>query len=243
MPPAMPPARRGADSRGGLPPARRGPEDSFSGMPPARRGGPPARRGPEDSFDRMPPVRRGPDADDRMLTTIDQIPPADATTVDQIPPLGRADAGDRLPPARRSTPNRVTPARKPATRRAAEDVQPPARRGAEDSFSGMPPARGGSPTNGGRAARRRAEESLSRMVPLGGDDRSRQADPALSKIRVVPALPSMDDVFDRLPRAPKHSRAEDYDSVVRQRSGPEDSYDQMPAVERPVRSSGGRRRA
>jgi hypothetical protein len=49
----------------------------------------------------------------------------------------------------------------------------------------------------------------------------------------------MDDAFDRVP---KHSRPDD-DYLVRPRFGPEDSYDRMPAVERPVRSSGGRRHA
>lgn len=94
----------------------------------------------------------------------------------------------------------------------------------------MPPRRHrkNGPTNGGRAARRRAEERLSRTM-----------DPALSSIRLVPALPSMDDAFDR---APKHSKPDD-DYLVRQRFGPEDSYDRMPAVERPVRSSGRRRHA
>lgn len=90
----------------------------------------------------------------------------------------------------------------------------------ETMVPGMPSGRrnGSGPTNGGRAARRRAEERLSRTL-----------DPALSSMRLVPALPGMDDAFDRVP---KHSRPDD-DYLVRPRFGPEDSYDRMPAVERP----------
>lgn len=111
------------------------------------------------------------------------------------------------------------------------DRTPPAGGSADETaVDGMPPARrtASGPTNGGRAARRRAEERLSRTM-----------DPALSSMRLVPALPSMDDAFDRVP---KHSRPDD-DYLVRPRFGPEDSYDRMPAVDRPVRSSGGRRHA
>jgi hypothetical protein len=111
------------------------------------------------------------------------------------------------------------------------DRTPPVEGTADETFVEATPSRRhgkNGPTNGGRAARRRAEERLSNSM-----------DPALSSIRLVPALPSMDDSFDRLP---KHSKPDD-DYLVRQRFGPEDSYDRMPAVERPVRSSGRRRHA
>ncbi|GAB1514069.1 FAD-dependent oxidoreductase [Actinophytocola sp. KF-1] len=300
----MPPVRRTADARSGMPPARggvppvsRGPEDSFGGMPPARRGAadsrggmppvrpgaadshgamPPVSRGPESSFGGMPPVRRGA-ADSRGA-----MPPVTRGAEDSfgaMPPArgGAADSRSAMPPARRGAPESRGAAREdsfrdvPASRRGPADsfdAMPPVRRGGtragfgrddsrgpedpfpplapavgdsldrmppvggsadETSVDGMPPRRAtGAPTNGGRAARRRAEERLSRTM-----------DPALSSMRLVPALPSMDDAFDRVP---KHSRPDD-DYLVRPRFGPEDSYDRMPAVDRPVRSSGGRRHA
>jgi hypothetical protein len=257
----MPPARRGGPgSRGALPPAR-GAEDSFGGMPPARRGGedsfggmPPARRGAKDSFGGLPPARRGaqdsPSGRARRGAedSFGSMPPArrGATdSFDALPPVRRGSGGSRgdLPPARRDATR---------TRQGADSGFGGGARGPEDPFAalaesldrtppversvdetvveGMPPRRPAKngPTNGGRAARRRAEERLSNSM-----------DPALSSIRLVPALPSMDDSFDRLP---KHSRPDD-DYLVRQRFGPEDSYDSMPAVERPVRSSGRRRHA
>ncbi len=249
----MPPVRRAEASFGSMPPVRRGPEDSFgsmppvggrggsdgsfagmpsvgSGRPPARRGGGepagrPGRRGPRDSFDAVPPARRG-----------------SGDSVSALPPAGRGaeDSFDRLPAVPRGgdSLNDVTAVRGIGAE-SLDDVT--AVRGPEDSFDAMPPVRRrttGAPTNGGRAARRRAEESLGRRV-RGGDDRPRQVDPALSKIRLVPAVAGMDDALERLP---KHGRPEDYD-VLRPRSGPEDSYDRMAPVERPARSSGGRRRA
>ncbi|MFC4855008.1 FAD-dependent oxidoreductase [Actinophytocola glycyrrhizae] len=260
-----PPARRGAsDSVGALPPVRRGGEDSFGALPPVRRdaeasfgGLPPVRRGGEDSFGALPPVRRGAEG------SFGALPPAGRGGGDSFggtPPARRGEDLGGLPPARRGAADSFDAM--PPVRRAV-NTRPPrgsggafgrgTARGPEDPFApldespdrtppisgsadetiveGMPPAsrhRTGGPTNGGRAARRRAEERLSRTM-----------DPALSSIRLAPALPSVDDTFDRLP---KHSRPDD-DYLVRPRPGPEDSYDRMPAVERPVRSSGGRRRA
>lgn len=204
-------------------------EDSFGSMPPAR-------RGPSDSFDAMPPVRRGAEGSRGAM------PPARRTA----PARGQEDSPAGAPPVRRA-------ARRGTAHDAGSSFGRGSARGPEDPFApledslermppvevsvdetiveGLPPAsRHGKagPTNGGRAARRRAEERLSSTM-----------DPALSSIRLVPALPSMDDSFDRLP---KHSRPDD-DYLIRQRFGPEDSYDRMPAVERPVRSSGGRRHA
>ncbi|MGB3444070.1 MAG: FAD-dependent oxidoreductase [Actinophytocola sp.] len=268
----MPPTRRGAeDSFGGMPPARRGSSDSFDSMPPIRRraddvrralpparrgaadssgGMPPVRRGSSDSFDSMPPVRRG--ADD----SFGALPPA-RRGADARPSAARgsSDSFGAMPPVRRGADSSRgrRPARSgdgafgQATARGSEDpfaamggaresldpVAPVLGSADETSIEGMPPRRAArhntaGPTNGGRAARRRAEERVSQSM-----------DPALSGIRLTPALPSMDDSFDR---PPKHGRPED-DYLVRQRFGPEDSYDQMPAVERSVRASGGRRRA
>ncbi|MFI7674595.1 FAD-dependent oxidoreductase [Actinophytocola sp. NPDC049390] len=251
---AMPPARQGmADSRT-MPPATLGPEDSFGGMPPARRDAadsrgamPPARRG-EDSFGGMPPARRGA-ADSRgaMRPAFREDPFGGVPAAR----CGPADSFDALPPARRPRSDRRGGARAGAAgfgrddARGPEDPFTPLAAAVGDSLDRMPPVGGsadettvdgmaparraaGGPTNGGRAARRRAEERLSRTL-----------DPALSSMRLVPALPSMDDAFDRVP---KHSRPDD-DYLVHPRFGPEDSYDRMPAVDRPVRSSGGRRHA
>lgn len=257
----MPPVRRGPEvSSGGMPSVRRGPEVSSSGMPPVRRspelssgGMPPVRRGAEVSSSGMPPVRRG------GADSFSALPPvrrgADSFSgtrrgSDGSFARGGDDSFGGMPRARNG--------RTSGARRGIDAFGRGAARGPEDPFAslhaedsldrtppiggsadetaveGMPPARRGSrrgedgPTNGGRAARRRAEERASRTM-----------DPALSSMGLVPALPSMDDSFDRLP---KHSRQDD-DYLVRPRSGPEDSYDRMPAVERPVRSAGGRRRA
>jgi hypothetical protein len=269
----MPPVRRGAsDSRRALPPARRGAEESFGGMPPVRRGEEdlttalPPTRGAQDSFGALPPVRRGQETRARSRGASDSfsaLPPARrgaSDSFDALPPVRRgaaaASRGD-LPPVRRGAAadsfSGLPPARRETTRnrRGADPGFGGGARGAEDPFAALdepldrtppverrvdetvidavPPRHGkNGPTNGGRAARRRAEERLSNSM-----------DPALSSMRLVPALPSMDDTFDRLP---KHSRPDD-DYLVRQRFGPEDSYDSMPAVERPVRSSGRRRHA
>jgi NADPH-dependent 2,4-dienoyl-CoA reductase/sulfur reductase-like enzyme len=67
-----------------------------------------------------------------------------------------------------------------------------------------------------------------------------RSDAAHDRLKLVPAITTASDPFER---RPKHGRPDDYDfdvvPVVRQRPGPEDSYDSMP----PVRRSGGRRRA
>jgi hypothetical protein len=249
----MPPVRRGAsDSRRALPPARRGAEESFGAMPPARRGDedvttalpptrdplpglPPVRRtrsrGASDSFSALPPARRS------TSDSFDALPPVRrgaAASRSELPPVRRGAAEDSfsgLPPARREATRNRRSADPFAALEESLDRTPPVEGSADETFiEGMAPRRHGKngPTNGGRAARRRAEERLSNSM-----------DPALSSIRLTPALPSMDDTFDRLP---KHSKPDD-DYLVRQRSGPEDSYDRMPAVERPVRSSGRRRHA
>jgi NADPH-dependent 2,4-dienoyl-CoA reductase/sulfur reductase-like enzyme len=66
-----------------------------------------------------------------------------------------------------------------------------------------------------------------------------RADAAHDRLKLVPAITTAADPFERRPR---HGRPDDYDfeslPVVRQRPGPADSYDSMP----PVRRSGGRRR-
>lgn len=239
---AMPPAARGpSDSFSAMPPATRGPEDSFGGLPPATRSSasrgamPPATRGPSDSFGAMPPVRRGAQSRSAM-------PPAARRgaedSLSAMPPArrGAADSRGSMPPARRETRrSRADGAFGRDNARGPEDPFTPLAAAVGDSLDrtppvggstdetmvpGMPPARhnGSGPTNGGRAARRRAEERLSRTL-----------DPALSSMRLVPALPGMDDAFDRVP---KHSRPDD-DYLVRPRFGPEDSYDRLPAVERP----------
>jgi len=236
------------------------PSDSFGALPPIRDTEiPPARRGPSSSFNAMPPARRGSDGsfDGTSPVRGPGNPPSGMPAARRdaqasrggMPPVrrGAQDSFGAMPPARRSAvPRRargVEGGFGRGTARGPEDPfapladsldrTPPVGGSADETaVDGLPPARGPrapGPTNGGRAARRRrAEERLSRNM-----------DPALSGIRLVPALPSMDDSFDRLP---KHSRPDD-DYLVRPRSGPEDSYDRMPAVERPVRSSGGRRRA
>jgi hypothetical protein len=189
----------------------------------------PLSRGATDSFAALPPVRRG------VTESFDALPP-----VRREERTGRHGGAARSSRAADDSYDRLPPARA-----VGESFERTSGRGGSDgarhsTASRMTPAR--RPTGGGRAARRRAEESFDRLpiVPRGGDDH-RQADPALSKIRVVPALSGMDSALERLP---KHGRPEDYDDyLIRPRSGPEDSYDQMPAVERPVRSSGGRRRA
>jgi len=129
-------------------------------------------------------------------------------------------------------------------------------RGDEDSYRALPPAS----TGGGRRRRaadddvfdtivaradsgRRAAHRAEDLTPeFGRPPKRRGTDSDLGGKRHVPALSSMDDSIE-MPavRMPKHGRPEDY-GVPGARGGPEDSYNELPAVERP-RSSGGRRRA
>jgi hypothetical protein len=108
---ALPPARRVDDSGGrrprgsALPPATRGPEESFSRMP--------AVRGPQDSYSSLPPARR---VADELQTAVDGLPPArlglasddgPATSITGMAPVpggsnGRRRAEDRLPDRRAS---------------------------------------------------------------------------------------------------------------------------------------------
>jgi NADPH-dependent 2,4-dienoyl-CoA reductase/sulfur reductase-like enzyme len=243
----MPPVRRGDESFGGMPPARRGPEVSSSGMPPVRRrtdnssrGLPPARRSAEVSSSEMSPVRREAAVSSTGMSPVRRDPQPSSGGMRRDP----SESFRALPPALR---NSTPPARRGSDGAFARGTA----RGPQDPFAslhdddslertppvggsldettvdGMPPAHhgGAGPTNGGRAARRRAQERASRTM-----------DPALSGMRLVPALPSMDETFDR----PARHSLSDEDYLVRPRSGPEDSYGAMPAVER---SAGGRRRA
>lgn len=251
----MPPVRRGAqDSFTALPPARRGPEDSFDSMPPARRGAqdsfsalppasaPPTRRGTQDSFSALP--RRG--AQDSFSALLPASVRDGETSVDGIPAVSRLargpeDSFSALPPARHGTESETS-----------VDGMPPVRRGAQDSYSALPPAR----TSGRRRApeadsyttmpqaNRHAAHRAEDLTPEFGRPPKRRRDAGSDNggARMVPAMSSMDDSIE-MPavRMPKHGRPEDY-GVPSARGGPEDSYDYIPAVERP-RPAGGRRRA
>jgi NADPH-dependent 2,4-dienoyl-CoA reductase/sulfur reductase-like enzyme len=264
---AMPPVRRGAsDSFSALPAARRGPEDSFESMPPARRSAPSApvsRRGPEDSFSGMPPARRGvqdsfsalPPARRASEDSFDAMPPARRGAQDSfsaLPPASPRDAEtsvSAMPPVRRG----VQPPAGPRDAETSVDSMPPVRRGASDSYSALPPARSASGRR--RAAdddaystmpqtNRRAAHRAEDLTPEFGrpPKRRRDAGSDAGGARMVPAMSSVDDSIEMPPvRMPKHGRPEDY-GVPSARGGPEDSYDHIPAVERP-RSAGGRRRA
>jgi NADPH-dependent 2,4-dienoyl-CoA reductase/sulfur reductase-like enzyme len=267
---AMPPVRRGAqDSISAMPPARRGAQDSFSAMPPARRGGPedsfdampPVRRGAQDSFSALPPARRNPSE------SVSGMPPVRRGAQDSfaaLPPARRGgpeDSSAAMPPARRGAQDSFS-ALPPARRGGAVDLtsEMPATRGdAQESYGALPPVVPPSAPGG----RRRADEDAYNTIVQGGGSHHRAAahraedltpefgmppkrrrtpDPDKSSIRMVPAMSSVDDSIEMPPvRMPKHGRPEDY-GVPSARGGPEDSYDHMPAVERP-RSTGGRRRA
>ncbi|HEX6354573.1 FAD-dependent oxidoreductase [Actinophytocola sp.] len=262
----MPPARResgGRRSTGpeesftGLPPARRatgrGPEDSFGSMPPARRAADNGRpsRGTDDSFSGLPPV----------------LPPIQRESggrrraeesFSALPPVARESDSGRAPATRGPESSFSS---MPAASLSAEDSfgRMPSVRGPNDPFGDPPPRHGAESSTGGR--RRAPEDSFSTMAiednhqgahraedltpDFGVPGKRRKVNPELSSLRLVPALSSMDDSYENLPpaRMPKHGRPEDYGFVPSTRPGPEDSYDRMPAVDRPAHSSGGRRRA
>jgi hypothetical protein len=240
---SMPPVRRGAqDSFGALPPAR-GPQDSFGSMPPVSRGvnGTPVARGPQDSFGSLPPARRA------------------ETSSPGMPPARRAEASSNgMPPAAPKSPARPAGGTRAGRRTNGSSIVPPpppvppTLGSAETATGEIPPVR----ATGGR--RHKEDMVLDTIVDMGDQHGSHRAedltpefgrppkrrkpDSDLSSLRLVPALSSMDDSME-MPavRMPKHGRPEDYGVPVA-RGGPEDSYDQMPAVDRPY-PSGGRRRA
>lgn len=240
-----PVARGPQDSFGGMPPVRRGAQDSFSALPPAR--------GPEDSHDSMPAVSRtnGTSLARGPQDSFSSLPPARRaeTSAHRMPPVRgpeRSSAG--MPPARPAGGARRTNG---AGLAPPPPPVPPALGTAETATGAIPPVRSGGRRHkedmvldtivdmGDRHASHRAED----LTPeFGRPPKRRNAEPDLSNLRLVPALSSMDDSIE-MPavRMPKHGRPEDYGVPVA-RGGPEDSYDQIPAVERP-RSSGGRRRA
>ncbi|MFL6126159.1 FAD-dependent oxidoreductase [Actinophytocola sp.] len=253
---AMPPVRRGgAEESVSRMPAVRGPQDSFNAMPPVRRGaqdpaagasaGRRSARGPQDSFSALPPAGRGPEESFSRMPAVRG--PQDSFSA--LPPARRGSSDDGpetsitgMPPVRRSAGPQDSFSALPPVRRDSNDV-------AETSVTGMAPV--------SRGGRRRAEDSYSRLPVVddshrpahraedltpefGRPPKRRNVNPDLSGVRMVPALSSMDDSIE-MPavRMPKHGRPEDY-GVPSSRPGPEDSYDHMPAVERPT---GGRRRA
>lgn len=217
----MPPARRtnGApqDSFSRLPAVR--PEASSGGMPPARRTN--GARGPKDPFPALPPSRPSEDSFDTMISEPSLVSEDSFATMISEPGLGASDSFSNLPAVSR-------------TNGAATNGR--SRRAADDSFDTVV-----KPVSDDRRAAHRAED----LTPEFGRPparRRRDADPALSSVRLVPAMSSVDDSLEMPPvRMPKHGRPEDY-GVPSARGGPEDSYDQIPAVERP-RAAGGRRRA
>lgn len=269
----LPPARHGSNS--GRMPVARDPEDSFTGLPPARRRAsessstplPPARREPsggrrsaaETSFSGLPPARRTPSRSEESFSG--------------LPPVHReADSGRRA--ARRSDPattsasttSSIPPVRTGADSPAAASLsmeesfgRMPSVRGPNDPFGDPPPRHGADSGTGGR--RRAPEDSFATMAieegpggahraedltpDFGVPAKRRRVNPELSSLRLVPAMSSVDESFERMQpaRMPKHGRPEDYGFVPGARPGPEDSYDRMPPVDRPAHSTGGRRRA
>jgi NADPH-dependent 2,4-dienoyl-CoA reductase/sulfur reductase-like enzyme len=257
----MPPARRAEVSSSGMPPARRA-EASFGGMPPVRgpevssSGMPPARRA-EASFGGMPPVRRA-------ETSSNGMPPARHTNGAR----GPQDSFSRLPAVRASEASSggMPPARRTNGHGPSDSFSalPPARP-TEDSFDTMVSEEGsfGSMPPVSRGGRRAKEDSFDTIVGTGQSDRRaahraedltpefgrpparrRRGDGESGRGRHVPAMSSVDDSIEMpVVRMPKHGRPEDYGAVPSARGGPEDSYDHMPAVERPRAAGGGRRRA
>jgi hypothetical protein len=222
-----------------LPPARREParrsEDSFSGLPPARR----AASRSEESFSGLPPVRREADSGRRAAargseeTTTNSLPPVrHGSDTPAAASLSRQDSFGRMPSVR--GPN--DPFGDPPPRHGADGGSTGGRRRApEDSFNTM------AIDDGSRGAHR-AED----LTPdFGVPPKRRNVNPELSSLRLVPAMSSVDESFERMQpaRMPKHGRPEDYGFVPSTRPGPEDSYDRMPPVDRPAHSTGGRRRA
>jgi pre-mRNA-splicing factor CWC22 len=231
-----------------MPPARRGGDDSFSSMPPARRGGedsfsamPPARRGAEESFGSMPPARRSAPATNgrasssgggrrRAEDSASRMPAARESY--SRPAARREDSYDRLPAARRED----SYDRLPAVRRedSYDQLSVTSTSVRADSYDRLPAV------SDSRRAAHRAED----LTPeFGRPQKRRGVDPDQGSARRL--LPAMSSVEESMPpaRMPKHGRPEDYGHLPSSRSGPEDSYDQLPAVERRAASGGRRRRA
>lgn len=263
---SMPPASRGTGGGG-----RRRAEDSFSGMPPARGGGDsghlPTMRGPEESFSSMPPARHGAeDSYSGMPPARRSAPPTNGRapssgggrrraedSASRMPAARREDSYSRLPAARREDSYDRPPT---APRQNSYDQLPAARQlpaaQREDSYDRSPAATTSfradsydrlpavSVSDSDRRAAHRAED----LTPeFGRPQKRRSADPDQGSARRL--LPAMSSVEESMPpaRMPKHGRPEDYGHLPSSRSGPEDSYDQMPAVERRAASGGRRRRA
>ena len=261
---SMPPARRGSgDSFSSMPPARRGGDDSFSSMPPARRGGedsfsamPPARRSAEESFSSMPPARRSAPATNgrapssgggrrRAEDSASRMPAARESysrpaarredSYDRLPAARREDSYDRLPAARREDSYDQLSVTSTSVRADSYDRLPTASSSIRsDSYDRLPAV------SDSRRAAHRAED----LTPeFGRPQKRRGVDPDQGSARRL--LPAMSSVEESMPpaRMPKHGRPEDYGHLPSSRSGPEDSYDQLPAVERRAASGGRRRRA
>ena len=264
-------ARGPQDSFGSLPPVgrgangSRGPQDSFGSMAPVSRGakGSPVARGPQDSFGSMPPVSGGANGSRGPQDSFSSLPPVSRAANGSPVARGPQDSFGGMPPVRRPT-NGAPGPRGSIGSRGAEGNRPEVSGGRGVSVPPPPPLpplpdaaeTGAIPPvpGGGRRRRSAGDEAFDTMPgPVSrGAHRAEDLTPEFGRPpkrhadhggrRLAPALSSMDDSIEMPPvRMPKHGRPEDY-GVPAARGGPEDSYDQMPAVARP-RVSGGRRRA
>lgn len=264
---SLSPTHRGAnrplDSFSALQSVGHGPEASSGALPPARRGanGVSVARGAQDSFGELSPSRRAANGSGDARGVQDSF--------SALPPARRAGASSTgLSPVRRSEASGLAPARRAANGSAAVpgaqdsfSALPPARRAngaaahiASETTSAIPPVIDAdatyvpgstvgphtTPAVSQTDVRRAAHRAEDLTPEFGRPPKRRNA--GSGGQRRVPALSSMDDSIE-MPavRVPRHGRPEDY-GVPAARGGPEDSYDHMPAVERP-RASGGRRRA
>jgi hypothetical protein len=147
----------------------------------------------------------------------------------------REDSYDRLPAVRREDTYDRLSVTSTSVRADSYDRLPAASSSIRsDSYDRLPAV----PDN--RRAAHRAED----LTPeFGRPQKRRGSDPDQGSARRL--LPAMSSVEESMPpaRMPKHGRPEDYGHLPSSRPGPEDSYDQMPAVERRAASGGRRRRA
>jgi hypothetical protein len=158
------------------------------------------------------------------------------------PAARREDSYDRLPAARRDD----SYDRLPAVRREdSYDLSVTSTSVRSDSYDRLPAASTSVPSDSyDVSSSRRAAHRAEDLTPeFGRPQKRRGVDPDQGSARRL--LPAMSSVEESMPpaRMPKHGRPEDYGHLPSSRSGPEDSYDQLPAVERRAASGGRRRRA
>jgi NADPH-dependent 2,4-dienoyl-CoA reductase/sulfur reductase-like enzyme len=229
---AMPPVTRGPEESFSRMPAVRGPEESVSGMPPARRnadGGRRSARGPQDSFSAMPPVTRGPEE------SVGGMPPV-RVNGGRRSASGSQDSFSALPPVNRTPVARhgaeesfsaLPPARR------VDDSGRRSARGPQDSFSALPPARHVDDSAGSRSARG-PQDSFSALPPVNRTPTARHG--AEESFSALPPARRVDDSGGRRSRGsalpPATRGPEESFSRMPAVRGPQDSYSSLPPARR-----------